>query len=101
MTARVAEAETVSTRAAPTSLWSGVWQNHAPGYLFLLPWFIGFFGLTIGPILTSFYLSFTDFDLLTPANWIGTANYERMFTTDRNFAASMRVTLFFVFFSVP
>ncbi len=47
------------------------------------------------------YLSFTDFDLLTPANWIGTANYERMFTNDRYFAASMRVTMFFVLFSVP
>jgi multiple sugar transport system permease protein len=101
MTARVAEAEAVSTRAASSSLWSRAWQNHAPGYLFLLPWFIGFLGLTIGPIITSFYLSFTDFDLLTPANWVGTANYERMFTSDRNFAASMRVTLFFVFFSVP
>lgn len=48
------------------SWWSRVWQNHAPGYLFLIPWLIGFLGLTIGPIITSFYLSFTDFDLLTP-----------------------------------
>jgi multiple sugar transport system permease protein len=69
--------------------------------MFLLPWMIGFFGLTIGPIISSLYLSFTDFDLLTPARWVGTANYERMFTNDRNFAASMRVTLFFVLFSVP
>ena len=83
------------------SIWSRAWENHAPGYLFLLPWFIGFFGLTVGPIISSFYLSFTDFDLLTPANWIGTANYERMFTADRSFAASMRVTFFFVLFSVP
>ena len=101
MTTRVAEADTRFGRETGTSFWSRAWQNHAPGYLFLLPWFIGFFGLTIGPILTSFYLSFTDFDLLTPAQWIGTANYERMFTADRNFAASMRVTLFFVLFSVP
>jgi multiple sugar transport system permease protein len=100
MTVR-AEAIAPSGRAVGTSIWSRAWQNHAPGYLFLLPWFIGFFGLTIGPILSSLYLSFTDFDLLTPANWIGTANYERMFTSDRNFAASMRVTLFFVLFSVP
>ena len=74
-----------SERATGTSFWSRAWQNHAPGYLFLLPWFIGFFGLTIGPILTSLYLSFTDFDLLTPANWIGTDNYVRMFTNDRKF----------------
>jgi multiple sugar transport system permease protein len=77
------------------------WQNDAPGYLFLLPWFIGFFGLTIGPIISSLYLSFTDFDLLTSPDWVGADNYVRMFTNDPKFAASMRVTLFFVVFSVP
>ena len=87
--------------ATGNSIWSRAWQNHAPGYLFLLPWFIGFFGLTVGPIVTSFYLSFTDFDLLTPAEWVGVDNYVRMFTNDRSFAASMRVTFFFVIFSVP
>jgi multiple sugar transport system permease protein len=87
--------------AVGTSFWSRAWQNHAPGYLFLLPWFIGFFGLTIGPIITSLYLSFTHFDLLTAPRWAGLDNYIRMFTNDRNFIASMRVTMFFVIFSVP
>jgi len=87
--------------ASPPSLWSRLWQNDAPGYLFLLPWFIGFFGLTIGPMVTSFYLSFTDFDLLTSPEWVGTANYMRMLTGDPKFWASMRVTMFFVIFSVP
>jgi multiple sugar transport system permease protein len=86
---------------AVSSIWSRAWQNHAPGYLFLLPWFIGFFGLTIGPIITSLYLSFTHFDLLTAPRWAGLDNYIRMFTNDRNFVASMRVTMFFVVFSVP
>jgi len=88
-------------RVASRNFWSGAWQNNAPGYLFLLPWFIGFFGLTIGPILTSFYLSFTHFDLLTAPRWAGADNYVRMFTNDPKFAASMRVTFFFVIFSVP
>lgn len=102
MTAPAMEAGVPHSRGAvQSSWWSRVWQNHAPGYLFLLPWFIGFFGLTVGPILTSFYLSFTDFDLLTPANWVGADNYIRMFTADPKFIASMRVTLFFVLFSVP
>ena len=83
------------------SFWSRLWQNDAPGYLFLLPWFIGFFGLTIGPIITSLYLSFTDFDLLTSPEWVGAQNYIRMFTNDPKFWASMRVTMFFVIFSVP
>lgn len=87
--------------AVGSSFWSRTWENHAPGYLFLLPWFIGFFGLTIGPIVTSLYLSFTHFDLLTAPRWAGLDNYIRMFTNDRNFVASMRVTMFFVIFSVP
>ncbi|WP_299643015.1 sugar ABC transporter permease [Devosia sp.] len=78
-----------------------MWSRNAPGYLFLLPWFLGFFGLTLGPILTSLYLSFTDFDLLTPPEWTGAANYVRIFTADPKFAQSMRVTLSFVLFSVP
>ncbi|QDZ12416.1 carbohydrate ABC transporter permease [Devosia ginsengisoli] len=100
MAVNAAEAA-VPDAASGNSIWSRAWQNHAPGYLFLLPWFIGFFGLTVGPIITSFYLSFTDFDLLTPAEWVGVDNYVRMFTNDRSFAASMRVTFFFVIFSVP
>ena len=87
--------------AVNQSFWSRAWQNHAPGYMFLIPWFIGFFGLTLGPIIYSFYLSFTDFDLLTAPEWTGLDNYMRMFTADPKFMTSMRVTLFFVLFSVP
>ncbi|SFV38048.1 multiple sugar transport system permease protein [Devosia crocina] len=84
-----------------TSVWRRIWQQDGPGYLFLLPWFIGFFGLTLGPMISSLYLSFTHFDLLTAPRWAGVDNYVRMFTNDPKFAASMRVTMFFVIFSVP
>ncbi|WP_291396999.1 carbohydrate ABC transporter permease [Devosia sp.] len=78
-----------------------MWSQNAPGYLFLLPWFIGFFGLTLGPMVSSLYLSFTNFDLLTSPEWVGAANYVRIFTADPKFAKSMQVTFFFVIFSVP
>ncbi len=71
------------------------------GYAFLLPWLIGFFGLTIGPTLVSLYLSFTQFDLFRPPQWVGAENYIRIFTNDPDFMASMRVTFLYVFFSVP
>src|SRR6218665_716652 len=97
MTARSLESSAPAReRVANQSVWSRIWQNDAPGYLFLLPWLIGFFGLTIGPMVTSLYLSFTNFDLLTPPNWVGASNYVRMFTADPKFAASMRVTVTFV-----
>ncbi|MCW5719601.1 MAG: sugar ABC transporter permease [Devosia sp.] len=102
MTARSFETGTpAGERAGSPSLWSRIWQQDAPGYLFLLPWFIGFFGLTLGPMISSLYLSFTHFDLLTAPRWAGLDNYVRMFTNDPKFSASMRVTMFFVIFSVP
>ncbi len=76
-------------------------MGSAPGYMFLLPWLIGFLGLTIGPALASLYLSFTDFDLLTSPEWIGAQNYVRMLTADPKFATSMQVTFLYVIFSVP
>ena len=76
-------------------------RDNAVAYFFLLPWLVGFFVLTLGPLLTSLYLSFTDFDLLTTPEWIGTANYVEMFTQDRRFRTSLGVTFNYVFFSVP
>src|SRR6478609_8104669 len=102
MTARAASDErAVPARAVTPSYWSRIWTENGPGYLFLLPWFIGFFGLTIAPILSSLYLSFTNFDMLTTPQWVGMDNYVRMFTHDPKFSQSMRVTLLFVAFSVP
>jgi multiple sugar transport system permease protein len=102
MTARsISASSAASERAASPSVWSRIWTENGAGYLFLLPWFIGFFGLTIAPILSSLYLSFTNFDMLTAPHWVGADNYIRMFTHDPKFAQSMRVTLLFVLFSVP
>lgn len=76
-------------------------QRNYPGYMFLLPWLIGFLALALGPILASLVLSFTKFDILTPPRWIGLDNYEYMFTWDARFWQSMKVTFAFVFLSVP
>jgi multiple sugar transport system permease protein len=70
------------------------------GHVFLMPWLLGLLLLTSGPIIASFYLSFTQYDLLTPPNWIGLDNYTRLFDDDR-FFSSLRVTFTFVFLSVP
>ncbi|ARM86450.1 sugar ABC transporter permease protein [Rhizobium sp. CIAT894] len=78
-----------------------LWNANAPGYLFLLPWLVGFFGLTLGPALISLYLSFTDFDMLQSPRWVGMANYVRIATADPKFSAAMHVTLTYVVFSVP
>ena len=73
----------------------------APGYLFLTPWLIGFFGLTLGPTIASLYLSFTDYDLLTPARWAGLKNYEYAFFQDQRLGNALSVTFHYVIWSVP
>ncbi|MEU5908829.1 sugar ABC transporter permease [Micromonospora sp. NPDC047527] len=74
------------------------------GYVFLSPWLIGLMGITAVPMLLSLYLSFTNYDILTPfseAQWVGWANYERMFTADPSYWHSVRVTLTFALVAVP
>ena len=70
-------------------------------YLFLLPWFIGFVCFTAGPALISLYLSLTKFDLLTAPKWNGIENYVYMFTRDKHFWQSLKVTFSYVAMEVP
>ncbi|MUZ71779.1 ABC transporter permease subunit [Agrobacterium vitis] len=86
--------------STPSPLRASLARN-APGYLFLLPWFIGFFVLTLGPALFSFWLSLTDYNLLQSPNVVGMDNYIRIATADEKFMSSMRVTLVYVVLSVP
>ncbi len=69
-------------------------------YVFLLPWLIGLFGLTLGPTLASLYLSFTKFDLLSDPRWTGADNYTGLLQ-DEHWLASVRVTLAYVVMEVP
>ena len=39
-------------------------RDNKAGYLFLLPWLIGLVVITIGPMLASLYLSFTNYSLI-------------------------------------
>lgn len=71
------------------------------GYAFLAPWLIGFVCFSLGPVLASLYLSFTKFDLLRPAQWIGADNYVRMFTADARFWQSLKVTFSYMLMEVP
>ena len=71
------------------------------GYSFIAPWLIGFLCFSLGPVLVSLYLSFTKFDLLSPAVWIGTENYVRMFTQDPRFYQALKVTLTYMLCEVP
>ncbi len=70
------------------------------GYLFIAPNLLGFLIFTLLPVFASLLLSFTDWDLLTPLQWIGFSNFIRMFSDDVFFTV-MRNTLIFVVATVP
>lgn len=76
-------------------------DNKFLGLVYVAPYVIGLLLFTAFPFVASFYLSFTDYDLLSSPEWVGLDNYERIFTRDRNFDKSLSVTLFYVFTTVP
>jgi len=87
-------------RSRRTTVGKQRYPDNKPAYLFLLPWLLGMVGLTIGPMVASLYLSFTDYNLLQSPVWTGLANFQEMFT-DSRFWNSFRVTVEYVFVSVP
>ncbi|MDR0136881.1 sugar ABC transporter permease [Metabacillus idriensis] len=77
------------------------WDAPLTGYLFISPWLLGLFLLTLYPMLQSLYFSFTDYSLLEAPNWVGIENYQKIFLQDKLFYKSLSITLFFVILSVP
>lgn len=71
------------------------------GYLFALPWILGLIIFWVGPILTSFYFSFTNYEVIGTAKWLGLANYQRAFFDDDLFWPSLWRTFLFAFAYVP
>lgn len=75
------------------------------GFLFLLPWLIGFFGMQLIPILMTIFLSFTDYKGTSEFAWgnfnfVGFDNYARVFS-DIDAIPSMIVTLKFALIGIP
>jgi multiple sugar transport system permease protein len=75
-------------------------RESVAGYLFLLPWLVGFLGLVLGPMATSLWLSLTRYDLLSPPVWVGLQNYVNLLS-DPRYVQSVRVTLTYVGLAVP
>ncbi|WP_405060123.1 sugar ABC transporter permease [Kribbella sp. NBC_01505] len=75
-------------------------RDNVTAYLFLSPWLVGLFAITIGPMIASLYLAFTDYNLIEAPQWIGLENFTRMLSDER-LHNSLRVTFTYVFVSVP
>jgi multiple sugar transport system permease protein len=54
----------------------------------------------VGPMIASLYFSFTDYDMLSSAEWVGLSNYQDLWN-DEKFWKSLRVTVIYSGISVP
>ena len=71
------------------------------GYLCIGPWLAGLLFLTLGPIVFSFVMSLTKWDMINPPKVVGLANYAQILTDDFRFRQSLKVTAVYAAFAVP
>ncbi|WP_129843685.1 sugar ABC transporter permease [Streptomyces sp. RFCAC02] len=75
-------------------------RDNKAAAVFLAPWVLGLLGITIGPMIASLYLAFTDYNLLQDPHFTGLDNIRRMLTDDR-LAQALKVTFTYVIVAVP
>jgi multiple sugar transport system permease protein len=70
-------------------------------YLLISPWLVGLLLFVLGPMVASLVFSFTKWDLLSPAQFVGLDNYEKLFSRDPLFWQSLKVTVLYTIAYVP
>ena len=76
------------------------WSNWL-GYVFIAPWLVSFLFFDAIPIVSGFYHSFTKWNAMGEAKWLGLANYQEALTRDPLFWKSVTNSLYFIGASVP
>jgi oligogalacturonide transport system permease protein len=71
------------------------------GYVYILPWILGFLIFQAYPLASSFYYSFTDFSITKKPIFLGFANYIEMLTNDSLFFTSLKNTFKYVSMALP
>lgn len=75
-------------------------RRNLDGWLFASPWIIGFILWTLGPMIASLFIAFTEWDLIGSPQWVGLSNVQAMFN-DTLVWQSLKVTTLYALFSVP
>lgn len=68
-------------------------ESHWEDGLFMLPYLLLFSAFTVIPVLISFGLSFTYFNVLEPPRFIGMSNYVQLLLDDEIFVLALKNTL--------
>src|SRR5579863_678744 len=71
------------------------------GYLYLLPWLVGYVAFSGGPIVASAYLSLTKYNVLLPPRFVGFQNYLYALTKDDLFLPAILKTFYYAILVVP
>lgn len=64
-------------------------------YSYLMPWFIGFIFFTGGPLIMSFLLSLTEWNLLGDPVFVGFDNYRTLFSENSSMMSTIKITLIY------
>ncbi|ELV8683048.1 carbohydrate ABC transporter permease [Vibrio fluvialis] len=78
-----------------------MYESRKLGLAYLSPYIIGLIVFTAFPFVSSFLMSFTDYDLMSAPKFVGIENYRYMLTEDDLFWKSMSVTFAYVFLTIP
>jgi oligogalacturonide transport system permease protein len=78
-----------------------MYENKRLGFLFGLPFVLGVLLFKLFPFVMSFALSFTQYDLIDPPQFVGLENYQELASADPLFRKSLGVTLLFAVLAVP
>ena len=63
-----------------------------PLYIMISPFMILFFIFVVYPVLKAIWFSFTDYNVLEKANFVGLSNYQKLFLDDSTFITAIKNT---------
>jgi len=75
-------------------LWKRV-KKYKASYAFITPFMLIFIVFTFIPVVFALFYGFTQFDVVSPAKWIGIENYKNLFLHDDVFLTAVKNTLLF------
>jgi multiple sugar transport system permease protein len=86
--------------AGRSSPWRRALRRNLSGWLFASPWILGFLLWTVGPMVASLGIAFTNWDLITQPQLVGMQNFTAMLADDLVWK-SLQVTTVYALVSVP
>lgn len=67
-------------------------KRSIPLYIMIAPFMLLFFVFVVYPVLRAVWFSFTDYNVLEKANFVGLRNYQKLFLEDKTFITAIKNT---------